>query len=169
MTQKPAEVIIPREKAVFWLDERGYWRNEAGKFRKKKIIDYFHRAIGRDIGGYYVIQDKGGVVEKVYFPYMDTALFAFDAEISESDDEIVLLLNTGKRIRVRPENLFIRNDILYAETPGDRIRFTERALMKLSKFLEDANSGTGIRIGGRLCPIAEKPPPESPRTAPPDA
>lgn len=158
MTEKPAEVVIPREKAVFWLDERGYWRNEAGKFRKKKIIDYFHRAIGRDDGGYYVAQDKGGVVEKVYFPYMDTALFAFDAEVAEADDAIALLLNTGKRIRVRPENLFIRNDILYAETPGDRIRFTERALMNLSKFLEDTNGGIGIRIGGGLRPIAEKSP-----------
>ncbi|MGM0402298.1 MAG: MFS transporter permease [Thermodesulfobacteriota bacterium] len=153
MAQKPGEIIIPREKAVFYLDGQGCWRNEHGKFRNKKIIDYFHRAISRDENGYFVIQDKGGVIEKVYFPYEDTPLFAFDVYFGA---DVTLLLNTGKEIPLTPEQLFIKSDSLYLQSTEGLVKFTERALMKISDTFEEAEGRLFIRIGSRLYPIPEK-------------
>lgn len=153
MTGKPPEALIPREKAVFYLDGQGYWRNEHGRFRNKKIIDYFHRAISRDENGYFVIQDKGGVIEKVYFPYEDTPLFVFDVRFGA---DVTLVLNTGKEIPLTPERLFIKNDSLYLHEPEELVKFTERALLKISETFEEAEGHLFIRIGTRLCPIPEK-------------
>lgn len=155
MTTRNPEIIIPREKAVFCLDERGYWRNEGGRFKNKKIIDYFHRAISKDKNGYFVIQDKGGVIEKVYFPYEDTALFVFNVHFGSHGD-VTLTLNTGQEMPLKPEQLFIKNDHLYVETHDDRIKFTERALMKISDTFEETHDGMAIRVDNRLYPIPEK-------------
>ncbi|MBW1899855.1 MAG: hypothetical protein JRI61_12485, partial [Deltaproteobacteria bacterium] len=86
-------LVIPKEKAVFWMYANGRWCNEFGKFEKKKIIDYFNRSINSDEDGYFVCQEKEGFVEKVYFRYMDTVLFVFDVRFR---DPIELVLNTGK-------------------------------------------------------------------------
>jgi len=51
------DIVIPKENAVFWMDGNGDWRNEHGRFRKKKIIDYFNAAIHKDENGYYVCQE----------------------------------------------------------------------------------------------------------------
>ncbi len=150
MTQKPGEIIIPREKAVFRMDGQGYWRNAAGRFRNKKIIDHFHRSMSKDENGFFVCQDKGGVFEKVYFPFEETALFVFDVIFGDQTD---LVLNTGETRRLIPEQLFTRNDNLYVKTPEDLIKFSERALIKISKRLEDSETGLAIRINGRLCPV----------------
>ena len=58
MNEKIKEIIISKEDAVFWMDKHGFWRNEDGKFRHKRIIDHFHKSIGKDQNGYFVSQAK---------------------------------------------------------------------------------------------------------------
>ncbi len=129
------EIVIPKEEAVFWLDCHGHWRNRHGRFERPRIIAKFHAAIGRDQDGYYLMQVNGAVREKVYFRYEDTALFVFDVRITA--EEIFLILNTGRQLTLRPETLFIRDDALYTRAEDERIRFAERGLLKISRFLED--------------------------------
>ena len=126
MKKKYTEIVIPKEKAVFWLDENGRWHNVHGEFQHKKIIDYFHSSIQKDEKGYYLFQERGNLQEKVYFPYEDTALFVVDLI---KDDDITLILNTKKRVKLKPKNLFARNDNLYMRMGEETIRFAERGLM----------------------------------------
>jgi hypothetical protein len=111
----PTEIVIPKENAVFRLDANGCWHNESGRFRNKKIIDYFHASIRKDADGYFLFQNRDNCTEKVYFPYEDTALFVFDVILG---DPITLVLNTGERSSLEPLNLFVQNDGLYV-TIGD--------------------------------------------------
>lgn len=152
--KETTEIVISKEQALFRLDGQGFWRNEDGKFKNKKIIDYFHHAISRDENGYFVSQDKGGIIEKVYFPYDDTAIFVFDLTL---EPEISLILNTGRIVRLEPDQLFIRNDSLYTQTPDERIKFSERALVKISEKLEESGHHLQIRIKDKLYPIPELP------------
>ena len=72
------------------------------------------------------------MVEKVYFSYQETALFAVD--IIQNDD-LHLLLNTQKQIPLNPEKLFIRNDTLFMHFENQIIKFTGRSMIKLSDRL----------------------------------
>lgn len=153
MRTAPIEIVIPREKAVFWLDRNGRWRNRNGPFRNPRIIDYFHAAIRRDADGYYVAQEREGVREKVYFPYEDTALFAVDVAFGEPAE---IILNTGRRLALDPEALSIADDALYLLAGEERIRFTDRALMKLSERLDFEGEEYYIRLGGRRHRIRQK-------------
>ncbi len=144
------ETIIPKEKAVFRLDKHGFWKNDHGRFRHKKIIDYFHRSIGKDADGYFVSQVIGDRREKVYFPYEDTALFVFDADVGP---DVTLTLNTGETLTLDPRNLFTENDALYLMRGDDRIKFTERCLMKLCDRLEDADGQLFFKSAGGRVPI----------------
>ena len=143
MPEKRSEIVIPKEKAVFRLDGRGRWCNVHGVFRNRRIIDYFHSAIRRDKDGYFVCQEQEAITEKVYFPYEDTALFVFDVIISDS---AALVLNTKEEIPLAPENLFIASDNLYIWRGDERIKFTERALMKLADALEFTDGAYYIRL-----------------------
>ena len=69
------QVVIPRQKAVFWMDAQGRWHNQHGTFQHKKIIDHFNASIRKDRDGYYVGQYRDGLYEKVYFTYQETARF----------------------------------------------------------------------------------------------
>jgi hypothetical protein len=153
MRTAPIEIVIPREKAVFWLDRNGRWRNRNGPFRNPRIIDYFHAAIRRDADGYYVAQEREGVREKVYFPYEDTALFAVDVAFGEPAE---IILNTGRRLALDPEALSIADDALYLLAGEERIRFTDRALMKLSERLDFEGEEYYIRLEGRRHRIRQK-------------
>jgi len=133
MTKKLKEIIIPKDKAVFWLDKHGRWHNEHGEFQHKKIIHFFHSSINKDENGYYLGQTRGDSFEKVYFHYEDTALFIVD--IIENPD-ITLVLNTQKKVKLKPAELFVKDDDLYVQNGEDKIKFAERGLMKISKFLE---------------------------------
>lgn len=127
---------MPKENAVFWLDAFGRWHNEHGPFEHKKIINYFHSSIRSDVDGYHLYQKRDdGIVEKVYFKYEDTALFVFDLNIRESTDDIRLILNTKDEIPLDPNALFVHNENLYMEHAGDRVKFNDRAMLKLSDRL----------------------------------
>ena len=141
-----SDVIIPKDKAVFWLDANGSWRNKCGRFRHKKISDHFHAAIQKDAGGYFLFQDRGGVTEKVYFPYEDTVLFVFEVIVN---DNVTLVLNTGEEVHLEPNKLFVQNDNLYLTMSGERVKFTERSLFKISQFLEVDDEDYYIRLNGQ--------------------
>ena len=145
------EIVIPREKAVFWLDGDGRWHNAHGPFQHKKIIDYFHASIQKDQNGYYLFQETEERREKVYFRFDDTALFVFDVI---QDDSLLLVLNTGERLPLRPEGLFVEDDALYFRRGEERIKFTQRCLMKISDRLEIRDDAYFIRIKNNRYRIA---------------
>jgi hypothetical protein len=144
------EIIISAEKAVFWLDKNGYWHNRHGAFEHKKIIAHFHASIRKDERGYHLCQSTDTYVEKVYFRYEDTALFVFHVIV---DSPVTLVLNTGERFILNPRDLFIENDHLYLEHNGERIKFTERSLMKLSSLMDFDQDRYHIRINDESIPI----------------
>jgi hypothetical protein len=132
MSSKRKEVVIPKEKAVFWLDAHGRWHNAHGVFKHPKIIKYFNTSIRKDAGGYYLYQESDTYREKVYFPYEDTALFVCDVVLQ---DPILLKLNTGRELILNPQQVFIQNDQLYLQADDEHIKFTDNSLMRLSKYL----------------------------------
>ncbi len=146
------EIIVSSEDATFWMDRWGYWCNAHGRFQHKKIIDYFHAAIAWDDQGYYVSQVNGDVREKVYFRYEDTALFVFDVLIA---DEISLVLNTGKKIGLDPDALFIRNDYLYLRKDQALIKFNELSMLKISRLFEHEGDMCFLAIKGERWIIPE--------------
>jgi hypothetical protein len=146
MTKKTKKTVIGKDEAVFWLDANGCWQNENGKFRHKKIIDYFHTSIQRDHKGYHLYQAQKNYIEKVYFHFDDQALFVFDV-LQEND--ITLVLNTQKRIKLKPRKLFIKNDSLYMHLGDETIKFAEQALMKIAASLEEEGDLLFIRSKDR--------------------
>ncbi len=156
MGKKRKEVVIPKEQAVFGLDARGRWQHmEQGRFENPRIIAHFHSCIRKDEQGYYLEQDHPHFREKVYFPCEDTALFVFDVVIK--DEDVTLALNTGRRERLRPRSLFIKNDILYMRLEGHSVRFTEHALVRIADLLEfDEEEKVTIRVRGRRYLISEE-------------
>jgi hypothetical protein len=150
---KPMEITIPKDRAIFWLDENGRWHNVDGEFEHNKIIDYFHSSIKRDENGYYLFQERENLREKVYFHYEDTALFAVDLI---KDDDIQLKLNTKKQIKLKPRNMFIRGDNLYMTMGEETIKFVERGLMKISDMLEYDDDQYFIKVKNRRYLILQK-------------
>lgn len=153
MTEEQEEIVIPKENAVFWMDAKGRWKNKHGAFEHAKIINYFNSAIQRDQQGYYLSQINDDTREKVYFRYEDTALFVFDVI---DDDDVTLVLNTGKRIKLQPESLTIKNDNLYMQDGEDRIKFAERGLLKISERMEDEGDQYFINVNGKRYKIEQR-------------
>jgi hypothetical protein len=158
MTVRTTEFIIPRENAVFWLDGNGRWHNDHGPFENRKIITFFHSHIRRDAAGYHVAQRRENLIEKVYFRYEDTALFVFDVS---AKSPIMLVLNTGKQVRLMPRKLMISGDGLYMHRRGERIKFVDRALLKISRIIDFDDPCYFIRVGGRRYRIPESTPESS--------
>ena len=146
MEKKLKEIVIPKDQAVFRLDKNGLWRNKHGKLQHKKIIDFFHASIRKDNNGYHLFQTTDKYIEKVYFYYEDTALFVFDVIKNE---DIILVLNTNKRIKLEPDKLFIKDDSLYMHFEEERIKFTERSMIEISSLMEDEDGQYSIRIQDR--------------------
>jgi hypothetical protein len=138
------QITISKKDAVFWLDKNGRWHNQAGEFKHKKIIDHFHASIRRDKNGYHLFQSHGDHSEKVFFNYEDTALFVFD--IISEDPDIFLLLNTRQKIKLQPQNLFIKDDQLYIQAEDDRIKFSERALTQISRYIDYEEDQYFLRV-----------------------
>ena len=148
------EIVVPKEKAVFWMDAYGRWHNQHGAFEHKKIIAYFHSSIRKDADGYHLIQKLDDhVIEKVYFKYEDTALFVFDVKIPEDPGEIRLTLNTKQEISLDPETLFIQGDSLYMEHAGDRIKFIDRAMLTLSDRLKFGKNSCRLELNDKTYDI----------------
>ena len=146
MTKKPKKVIISKDKAIFWLNKNGRWCNRHGEFEHQKIIDYFNASIRKDQGGYYVAQIADDYQEKVYFHYEDTALFVVDVRTGK---DIVLVLNTGKKIKLKPKKLSMQADNLYMHMGEERIKFNEKSLVKISALIECYNDQYVIKIKNR--------------------
>jgi len=146
MAEKSRVIVIEKDKAVFWLDGNGCWHNETGKFRHPKIIQHFHTCIKRDRQGYYLCQKNGNFTEKVYFPYEDQALFVFNVLFN---DDVTLVLNTKKKVKLKPRKLFIKNDCLYMHMGEEIIKFAEQGLMKIARLLEEENDRLFIRVKKR--------------------
>jgi hypothetical protein len=144
-------IVIPRDQAVFWLDREGRWCNAHGPFGVKRISDYFHRAIRRDRGGYYVMQQRGGIREKVYFRCEDTALFALRVTRSEP---LRLVLNTGREVALRPRCLQISGDRLYMRLGTQRVKFSQNALVSIATRLEEHHGSLVLRHAGRRWRVA---------------
>jgi len=147
------EVVIPREKAVFWMDAQGRWHNRHGRFEHKRIIDHFNRSIRCDSGGYYVTQERGGIREKVYFPYAGTPLFVVRLIPGPT---LQLELNTGAVLQLDPEQLFSHDDQLYQRQGKALIRFTDRALLALCDHLIETPTGLSIRLDNQVFPIPDR-------------
>ncbi len=126
-------VVIPKEKAVFWMDGQGRWRNRHGVFAHKGIIDHFNASIRKDAGGFFVAQERSGIIEKVYFRFEETAVFAVDVIWK---DGIFLCLNTGSQTDLVPDKLFVYRDNLFQKDTEYAVKFSERALMKISPHLK---------------------------------
>ena len=153
MKKRHNEIVISKEDAIFWLDENGRWHNAHGEFQHKKIIDYFHSSIQKDEKGYYLFQERENLREKVYFHFEDTALFAMDLIIGE---DIILILNTKRQIKLKPKNLYTKNDNLYMRRGQESIKFAERGLMKISDLLEFKDDQYFIKVKGRKYRIVQK-------------
>ena len=143
-------IIIPKEKAVFRMDANGTWWNEHGKFEHPGIIRHFNTSIRKDEKGYHVYQSNLGTEEKVYFPYEDTAIFAVDLQ---EGPPLELILNTGDSVHLDPHQLTIKQDNLYMQTTDHCIKFSTRAMMKLSRCLEEKDGKLFLTIRDKSYPI----------------
>jgi len=147
---KPVK-IIPKEDAVFRLDKNGKWRQlDDEEFANRKIIKYFHSMIKKDEEGFFLQQEHEHYIEKVYFPYEDTPLFVFGVI---KNDGLLLHLNTGKKIRLDPQKLFLKNDTLYVRNDADLIKFTENTLLSLAGYLDEEADRFVIDLDGKRHPI----------------
>ncbi|MDY0221095.1 MAG: MFS transporter permease [Desulfobacterium sp.] len=146
-------ITIPKEKAIFWMDKNGVWHNEHGRFEHPKLIAYFNSSIRKDHMGYHLYQLTDEFEEKVYFFHEDTALFVVDLTVS---DVVRLALNNRTRLTLQPDKLYSSNDALYLETQEHIIKFTDRALVKLSKFMQDQEGELFLVLNDQSWPIVEK-------------
>jgi len=137
------------------MDGQGVWRNRHGRFRRKKIIDHFNAAIRRDGEGFYVCQERDDILEKVYFPYEDTAWFAVTVDLGQDPPQ--LGLNTGRVIDLVPENLYTRNDGLFmVHDDLGLVKFAERALLAVAGCLRGEEDAPLFVLQGREYPLCEK-------------
>ena len=150
MTDQLREIIIEKKDAVFRMDANGQWHNQHGRFQHKKVIEYFHTCIQKDEHGFYLTQERDNCIEKVYFPYEETAYFVFDVI---AGDDITLVLNTRKRLQLDLNALCIKNDNLYVRLGEDIIKFTDRCMMKIAAFMEDREDGYDFVFHGKRVPI----------------
>ena len=153
MASERKPIIIPKEEAVFWLDKNGVWNNEHGKFEHPKIIRHFNLSIRKDDLGYHLSQITDEVEEKVYFPHEDTALFVVDIAL---ENQFKLTLNTSDTITLDPAQLFTQNDSLYLQTPEHCIKFSQHALVKLSRHMEEIDGRFCLVLNNTPHPIPEK-------------
>lgn len=145
MARTKKQHIIPKDQAVFRMDKDGTWHNEHGKLEHPKIIKYFNQSIQKDDQGYFLCQTMNDVEEKVYFPYEDTAVFVVD--FVKKDAGIELTLNTLDSIALDPEALYIKGDALFMETDVHLVKFTRKALARMTPFLKETPQGLALDLG----------------------
>ena len=153
MASEKRSITVPKEKAVFWMDKNGVWHNEHGKFEHPKIIRHFNRSIRKDDLGYYLSQETDEFEEKVYFSHEDAVLFVVNFSLEE---ELRLTLNTAKVMTLDPTQLFTKNDGLYLQTPEHCIKFSQHALVKLSRYMEETDGKFCLRLNQATYAIPEQ-------------
>ncbi|MEJ2155397.1 MAG: MFS transporter permease [Desulfobacteraceae bacterium] len=153
------QITIPKDQAVFRLDGNGRWHNRFGPFEHAKIINHFHTSIRKDDQGFHLCQEHEGVVEKVYFPYEDTALFVFEVDFR---DPAMVTLNTGRKLALQPENLFVVGDCMYLRIDGDRAKFTDRCLIKMAPLLSYEGDQYVLKINGQSFVVSDNSSPDGP-------
>lgn len=134
MTNALKQIVISKEDAVFWMDEHGSWQNEHGPIEHPRIIKYFNSCIQKDEKGYFVHQKTEKTEEKVYFSFVDTAIFVVGIRF---DNDVVLMLNNGETIILDPKRLYSKKDSLFCKTEDHLIKFSIGALIKISKYLSE--------------------------------
>ena len=93
-------------------------------------------------------------LEKVYFPFEDTALFVFQVQ---AEEPLTLALNIKTSIILDPHELFLANDSLYLLHHQERIKFSERALIQISKNLEFRDTEVCFNLDDQRIRIPESP------------
>lgn len=151
MVAEIQKIIVPKEQAVFWMDKNGFWHNEHGRLEHPKLIRYFNSSIRKDENGYYLYQKTDEFEEKVYFCHGETALFVVDFKVT--DHAIELALNNRTTIALCPDELFSLKDALYVQTLDHKIKFTDRALVKLSKFMVENEGELFLTLNNKSYPI----------------
>lgn len=151
MSQKK-KVVIPKEKAVFWMDENGHFCNEHGRFEHPKVIRYFNSCIRKDDDGFFVFQETDEFEEKVYFKYNKTALFVVDLRKAAP---LQLILNTGQKVALDDGRLMAENDSLFFKTAEDLIKFSSQSLIKLSRYIKDLDGNMVLDVDGTIYPVSE--------------
>ena len=146
------EIIIPQDKAVFWMDDTGRWHNRHGPFEHPKIIRYFNRSIQKDEDGYFVAQGSGDVIEKVYFPFVVTALFVVDLAVG---DPFKVKLNIQQELDLDSERLFLFKEDLYYRMENDIAKFNPHALLKISNYIDFKGKRYRLKIGSEQHIIKE--------------
>lgn len=147
-------IVIQKSQATFRMDGNGRWHNNEGPFRHKRIIELFNAVIRKDEGGYFVTQDNGVSIEKVYFPYEETALFVVELIWGDPDR---IRLNTGRVLTLDPGSLFIHQDSLYCRLGDGVAKFNQNALMAVSKALTCDNGRYCFTTGSERIVLDESP------------
>ena len=70
-------------------------------------------------------------------------------------DPVQMLLNTGQRLDLSPERLFIRNDQLFHQKGDEIIKFSERALTRISERMDFSEDRYSIRLKGICYAVPE--------------
>jgi hypothetical protein len=73
-------------------------------------------------------------------------LFVFDVIKGE---EIILMLNTQKKIKLRPSKLFVSEDDLYVNSGEHKIKFTDNSLVRMWDLLSYEGDDYFITVKGR--------------------
>ena len=88
------------------------------------------------------------IIEKVYFPYEETALFVF--AVRRDAKRVVLVLNTGEEIVLKPTGLVVCDDVLALMHNDTLIKFTDRTMMKIADLIEEQDGSYFFRWDDRL-------------------
>lgn len=149
-----AAIVIPKHLAAFRMDGNGRWHNRDGPFRHQRVIDHFNAAIEMDASGYFILQQREGVTEKVYFPHEGTALFVVEVLWGNPTR---LELNTGENMVMEPRHLFVYEDHLYCRIGDENAKFNQHALTNLSERLSCVDGSYYLSTGSRRIRIIESP------------
>ena len=77
-------------------------------------------------------------------------------DIVKKDAGIELTLNTLDTVGLDPEALYIKKDALFMETDAHLIKFTQKALARMTSFLKETPQGLAFDFGRTQTVIREK-------------
>jgi hypothetical protein len=77
----------------------------------------------------------------------------FDIDEADGSDKIRLILNTKEKIPLDPKAVYIQNDNLYVTYDGHRIKFIDRAMLKLAHRLKFDQQQYRLEFSGKTYDI----------------